>query len=155
MLYIKESTISGAGMGLFTDEPIKKGAIVTEYEGEQLTWTECEKRNEAQEGLNPYFFYISKKNCIDAQHTLDSLGRYANDAMGYVRIAGLKNNAEYQVMKKKPYIVAKRNIKPGEEIFVSYGKEYWQVMKEYFDAKFSNNNTLNNTAEVEPELQVA
>jgi SET domain-containing protein len=136
MLFVQESLIPNAGMGLFTDAPIKKGEIVIEYTGEQLTWAECEKRNDAQEGVNGYFFFVSKKICIDAQNTPESLGRYANDAQGYKKVDGLRNNAEYQIIKKKPYIVAKRNIKAGEEIFVSYGKEYWDVMKEYFDEQF-------------------
>jgi uncharacterized protein len=138
MLYIKDSTIPGAGMGLFTDIDIKKGEIVTEYCGEKITWKECEKRNEAMDGLNSYYLYISKNNCIDALHALDTFGRYANDAVGFVRVAGKKNNCEYHIIKKKPYIVAKKNIKAGEEIFVSYGKEYWEVMKDYFEKKFAS-----------------
>ncbi len=136
MLFVQDSLIPNAGKGLFTDCDIKKGEIVTEYTGEKLTWAECEKRNNNQEGVNGYFFFVSKNNCIDAQNTPESLGRYANDAQGYKRVPGLKNNAEYQIIKRKPYIVAKRNIKAGEEIFVSYGKEYWDVMKEYFDEQF-------------------
>lgn len=136
MLFIQESLIPYAGKGLFTDSDIKKGEIVVEYTGEKLTWAECEKRNNEQEGVNGYFFFISKNNCIDAQNTPESLGRYANDAQGYKRVPGLKNNAEYQIIKGKPYIVAKKNIKAGEEIFVSYGKEYWDVMKEYLDEQF-------------------
>jgi SET domain-containing protein len=137
MLFIQESLIPGAGKGLFTDTLIKKGKIIIEYTGEKLTWAQCEKRNNEQEGLNGYFFFVSKNNCIDAQHTLDSLGRYANDAQGYKKVEGLKNNAEYQIIKRKPYIIAKKNIKAGEEIFVSYGKEYWDVMKEYFDKQYN------------------
>jgi SET domain-containing protein len=149
MLYVKESTIPGAGLGLFTDAPIRKGEIIVAYEGEKITWAECIRRNEAQEGMNPYFFYISKNNCIDAQHTPEALGRYANDAKGYIRIAGLKNNAEYQVIKKKPYIVAKRNIKAGEEILVSYGKEYWDVMKEYLNKQASPQQSPQSSADAQ------
>lgn len=133
MLFFQDSLIPNAGKGLFTDVAIKKGEIIIEYTGDQLTWAECEKRNDAQEGVNGYFFFVSKNFCIDAQNTPESLGRYANDAQGYKKIEGLKNNAEYQIIKKKPYIVAKKNIKVGSEIFVSYGKEYWDVIKEYFD----------------------
>lgn len=147
MLFVNESLIPNAGKGLFTDTPIKKGEIIIEYTGEQLTWAECEKRNDAQEGVNGYFFFVSKNFCIDAQNTPDSLGRYANDAQGYKRVPGLKNNAEYQIIKRRPYIVAKRNIKAGEEIFVSYGKEYWDVMKEYFDEQYQKKLQPENIAE--------
>ena len=56
--------------------------------------------------------------------------RYANDAAGPSRIQGLRNNSRYEVIKGKPYIVASRNIKPGEEILVGYGKDYWDTMME-------------------------
>ncbi|MBC7425700.1 MAG: SET domain-containing protein-lysine N-methyltransferase [Bacteroidia bacterium] len=129
-LKVKISTIPGSGKGLFTDSDIKKGDIICEYEGEKMTWKECQKRNEDQEGIGAYYFHISDSNCVDAQFTLDAMGRYANDAKGMSKIKGLNNNAEYQVIKKKPYIVAKKNIKAGSEILVAYGAAYWKVMKE-------------------------
>lgn len=133
MLVVKPSKIPNAGNGLFTSKFIKKGETIVEYKGENITWKECQKRNEKHEGMGSYYLYISKKNCIDAEHVLDSLGRYANDAKGYFKIKGLKNNAEYQIIKNKAFIVATKKIKADEEIFVSYGKEYWKVMKEYFN----------------------
>lgn len=130
MLYVKKSTLPKAGKGLFTKAPIKKGEIVCEYEGEKVTWKECLRRNENQEGKGGYYFHITDKNCVDAQYTLWAMGRYANDATGVSRIKGLRNNAKYEVIKGKPYIVATRNIKEKEEVFVSYGKEYWEAMLE-------------------------
>jgi SET domain-containing protein len=130
MLYVKKSKLPKAGKGLFTKEEIKKGAVVCEYEGEKITWKECLRRNENQTGKGAYYFHVTDKNCIDAQYTLWAMGRYANDATGFSRVAGLRNNARYEVIKNKPYILAIRNIKAGEEIFVSYGKEYWDAMLE-------------------------
>ncbi len=130
MLHVKKSKIPKAGKGLYTSKDIKKGEIVCEYEGEKLTWKECLARNESQNGKGAYFFYVNSKNCIDAQNTVWSLGRYANDAAGLGRIEGLRNNCKYDVNKGKPYIVATRNIKPGSEILVAYGKEYWEAMAE-------------------------
>ncbi|MEI6508181.1 MAG: SET domain-containing protein [Bacteroidota bacterium] len=135
MLYVKKSKIPKSGKGLWTSIDIKKGGVVCEYEGEKLTWKECLKRNEALEGFGAYYFYITSKNCIDAQNTLWSLGRYANDAAGFGRIDGLRNNSCYEIRKGKPYIVASRNIKANEEIFVGYGKEYWEAIKEGFEKK--------------------
>jgi SET domain-containing protein len=151
MLFIQDSMIPGAGKGLFTDAPIKKGETIIEYTGEKITWKQCQKRNEALEDINGYFFFVSKNNCIDARETLDSLGRYANDAKGLTRIEGLKNNAEYEIRKHKPYIVAKRNIKAGEEILVAYGKEYWDVMKEHYNNK-SNQKLIPQNEEVLSEV---
>jgi SET domain-containing protein len=128
MLYVKKSKLAKAGKGLFTSEKILKGEVVCEYEGENLTWKECMKRNDEMEEKGAYFFHITNKNCVDAQHTLWAMGRYANDAAGPSRLIGLKNNAAYQIIKGKPYIIASKTIKENEEIFVGYGKAYWEVM---------------------------
>ena len=58
------------------------------------------------------------------------MGRFANDATGFSRIDGLRNNSQYVVKRKKGirkvFIVASRNILPGSEILVSYGADYWK-----------------------------
>jgi len=128
-LQVKPSTIPDSGKGLFTKTAIKKGEIVIEYTGEIVTWKTCQKRNEEQEGFGGYYFFISEKRCIDAQYDLKALARYANDAAGFSRIPGIRNNCRYEVIKNKAYIVASRNIKPGEEIFVAYGRDYWNALK--------------------------
>lgn len=130
MLVIKKSKIPGAGKGLFTTHDIKRGEKVIEYTGEIITWKECLKRNDNMDGVGAYYFYINDRKCIDAQHTLDSLARYANDAAGFVRLDGVRNNCRYEVEKGKAYIVASKNLKPGDEIYVSYGKEYWDALRE-------------------------
>jgi len=130
MLIIKKSRIPGGGKGLFTTSPIRKGDAIVEYKGEKITWEECEKRNRAHSNKAPYLFFISKNNCIDAEFTMDALARYANDAEGFVKVKGLKNNSDYNIIGGKPYIVATRAIRAGSEILVSYGKDYWELMKE-------------------------
>jgi len=124
MLYVKRSQIPGAGKGLYTDAPFKKDDYIIEYEGEQITWDEVMKRSE--NGRGGYAFFITNKKCIDAFNRPDALARFANDARGLTRTPGLRNNALYAIKKGKPYIQATRNIKPGEEIFVSYGPDYWK-----------------------------
>ncbi|PZR24775.1 MAG: SET domain-containing protein-lysine N-methyltransferase, partial [Azospira oryzae] len=42
-LYVKKSTLPGAGKGLFTKVFIPKGTRIIEYKGEVLTWKEVEK----------------------------------------------------------------------------------------------------------------
>jgi SET domain-containing protein len=140
MLYLKESLLPGAGKGLFTDSEIKKGEIIIEYIGTVRTWAECNKRVEINEVMGSYIFYINSKYCIDAYDALDELARYANDASGYSRVKGLKNNSIYETKKKRVFIVADRKIKAGEEIFVSYGKDYWKQVKE--NAEIEKQNIL-------------
>lgn len=129
-LEVKKSAIPGAGKGLFAKSLFKRGERIVEYTGEVITWAECRRRNEKLDGIGAYYFYISDRKCVDAQHCPDSLARYANDAAGIVRIPGIRNNARFEVHRGRPYIIASKNIKPGEEIFVSYGKEYWDAMRD-------------------------
>lgn len=125
-LYISQSKIPGAGKGLFTSEEIKKGERIVEYKGRIRTWKEV-----TDEGVfNGYVFYINRSYVIDAKTYIKSMARYANDACGLVRTKGVTNNAEYQKEDKKVYILATRNIPAGAEIYVGYGKDYWDVVEE-------------------------
>ena len=130
MLYVKKSNLPKAGKGLFVAKDIKKGEVITEYEGERLTWKQCQERNEKKKGKEKgaYYFYINERNCIDAEHCLWAMGRYANDAAGPGRVSGLRNNSQYKIIKNRAFIVASRNIKAGSEILVGYGKAYWDAM---------------------------
>jgi len=126
---VKKSKIPNAGKGLFAKALFKRGEPILEYTGEQITWAECQKRNNALDGVGAYYFYITERKCIDALYRLDSLARYVNDAAGFVRIPGIRNNSRFEIIKGKPFIVASRNIFPGDEIYVGYGREYWAAMR--------------------------
>ena len=128
-LEVKKSRIPNAGKGLFAKEIFKRNDKIIEYTGEIITWKECQKRNEALDGVGLYYFYVSDKKCVDAQNVPESMARYANDAAGFVRLPGFRNNARFEVIKSKPYIIASKTIKPGDEIYVAYGKEYWDAMR--------------------------
>ena len=129
MLVVKKSTIPGSGKGLFTTKPIKKGDRIIEYEGDKLTWSEVRKRYHNDILDANYLFWVKSNVWIDAQYTMDALARYANDANGFSRVKGITNNAQYDVIKQVPYIVATKNIPAGAEIFVSYGADYWRFLK--------------------------
>lgn len=126
-LLVKKSTLPKAGKGLFTNKPIKKDSKIIEYKGEIIDWKEYEKR--VLEDKDGYLFFINKKRCIDAFSTPKFKARYANDAEGLSKIKGLKNNASYEIFGDKCFIVADRNIESGEEIFVSYSKDYWDCIR--------------------------
>jgi SET domain-containing protein len=130
MLSIKKSQIPMAGDGLWAERNFKRGEFIVRYDGEKISKKECERRNSMQEGYGGYYLFIAKNKCIDAQHTITAHGRYANDAAGLCRIAGLKNNARYELVNGEPFIKASRNISAGEEILVSYGRGYWNTMRQ-------------------------
>ncbi|MBS1946365.1 MAG: SET domain-containing protein [Bacteroidetes bacterium] len=124
-LVVKKSTIPGAGKGLFTKVPIPKGTRIVEYKGRLTTWKEVDD----DDGRNGYIYYIKRSLVIDAYSYKKALGRYANDAQGLQKIKGLCNNSEYMIDGSKVFIEAKKNIPAGSEILVSYGREYWSVIK--------------------------
>lgn len=126
-LIVKTSLLKNAGKGLFTTKAIKKNTRVIEYKGEIIDWKEYTKR--VKEHKDGYLFYINKKVCIDAYPTPQYKARFANDAAGLARVKGIRNNAVYEVEGNKCYIKATRNIAAGEEIFVSYTKEYWDCIR--------------------------
>lgn len=152
-LEIKKSKIPHAGKGLFAKAIFRRGEPIIEYTGEIITWKECQRRNEEMDGVGAYYFYISARKCVDALYCPDSLARYANDAAGFVRIPGIRNNARFEIIKGKPFIVASRTINPGDEIFVSYGREYWSAMRHNgFDPTHKKKaKTANNASE---ELEI-
>ena len=124
-LCIKKSQLLGAGKGLFTKIIIAKGTRMVEYKGRTQRWSTVK----AEDGINGYLMYINRNVVINALPTVKTVGRYANDALGIVRMEGLQNNSEYVSEGKRCFIEATRNIKTGEEIFVGYGREYWALIK--------------------------
>jgi hypothetical protein len=134
-LIVKKSKIPGSGKGLFTTKAIKKGVKIIKYRGEEIGWSEYNKRVKRDE--DGYLFYFNKKRCIDAFHTLQYKARYANDANGFTRIKGLKNNSEYEIFGDDCFIVSTRNIKAGEEIYTDYTKDYWDSMNYNYKLKKS------------------
>lgn len=137
-LIVKKSQLPGAGKGLFTTKPIKKGTKVIEYRGEIINWKQYQERVDRNE--DGYLFYVNNKYCIDAYPTPQYKARYANDAEGLVRIKGLTNNCDYEIFDNKCYIVAQRDIKAGEEIFVDYTKEYWDCVRYNIKHGFEKRN---------------
>jgi SET domain-containing protein len=124
---IKKSQLPNSGKGLYTTTKIKKGEKVIEYLGEIIDWKEYLNRVEKDE--DGYLFFINKKKCIDAYNTPEHLARYANDAAGLSKIKGLTNNCVYEIEGDQCFIVAKKDISAGSEIFVSYSKEYWDCVR--------------------------
>jgi SET domain-containing protein len=129
MLIVKKSRIPNAGKGLFTTSPIRKGDLIVEYKGEKMSWAKCLSRYGDDINDARYLYFVSSKNCIDAQNTPKELARYANDAGGFNEKKGLSNNSEYTNIKGVPHIIATKNIAAGSEILVDYSGDYWKLMK--------------------------
>ena len=128
-LVVKPSTIPGSGKGLFTKSFIPKGTYIVEYKGKITTWNEV--KNDCYNG---YIYTVNPKHVIDAKNYTKALARYANDARGLTKIKGITNNCTYTNDGLKVYIESIRDISAGSEILVSYGKEYWDVIKQNLKA---------------------
>lgn len=127
MLQIRPSNITVAGVGLFTDATIKKGDIVAKYTGKILTDKQVSKLDSTHESAR-YLFCVRANRTIDGYADNRSLIRYINDATGPIRAKGLRNNCKFEIREDWPYVIATRNIKANEELFVPYGKDYWNEL---------------------------
>lgn len=122
-LYVKESQIPHAGNGLFTAIRIYKDEIVSHFKGDILT--DVQAKINAEEGLDRYFINLLDGTILDSMN-VDCFAKYANDASGFSS-SNFKNNAKIALDENNNVcLIATSNIKEGQEVFCSYGKEYWK-----------------------------
>jgi hypothetical protein len=103
---------SRAGLGLFALSPIKKGSCVVEYTGRLLSEAETYTNN------SKYLFAISDKKMIDGRGK-SNRARYINHSC--------RPNCEIEIWRGRAFIMAKRAIKPGEELSYDYGRDYFDA----------------------------
>lgn len=102
---------SSAGLGLYTEEQIRKDAFVVEYFGPLLLNEKADDRG------GRYLFRVDKTLTVDGS-SRNNLARYINHSC--------KPNCEAEIDGKRIFIYAKRDIEPGEELTYHYGKEYFK-----------------------------
>ena len=102
---------SRTGLGLFAGEDIKKGTCVIEYTGRTLT------KEEEYSSNSLYLFEVSKKKTIDGA-TRSNTARYINHSC--------RPNCEIEIKKEHVLVMAKRNIKAGEELSYDYDTDYFE-----------------------------
>lgn len=101
---------SSAGLGLFAGQNIPQGACIIEYVGRSIS------EAEQYTSRSKYLFEVDSKITLDGKPKFNKAG-YINHSC--------RPNAEPVIHAKRIFIIAKRAIKPGEEISYNYGKEYW------------------------------
>ena len=97
------------GRGGFAAARIKKGDYLIEYIGERISKEESARRCSIG---NNYIFYISKKFDLDGS-VEENIARFINHSCA--------PNAEAELDNGRIWIVALRDIAPGEEITFNYG----------------------------------
>jgi SET domain-containing protein len=100
------------GLGLFATRPIRKRSRIAEYKGRLLTTKAAEI---LERRGNRYLYEINKRWTIDGAPR-SNIARYANHSCN--------PNAESYDVKRRVFLRALRNIKPGEEIVYDYGIDY-------------------------------
>jgi SET domain-containing protein len=128
-LRIKKSLIPGTGKGVFTKVDIEKETIVTEFTGEKISHTVALGRFILKESHS--LLYLNKTYSIDSLKDKECIATYINDANGPAKLPGTKNNTAIIVARGRLFVIAKRNIKAGEELFINYGINYWKAFKHY------------------------
>lgn len=124
---IAASTIPQAGRGLIARKEIKAGTRIN-YRGERLSRAAIEQRYPG-DTLGTYVYcYENPRNgrteCIDAKSTQSGLGRWVNDPHGTRK----RPNAIWvhpTDTHNWPGLMLVKDLKPGEEVLVDYGPEYW------------------------------
>lgn len=105
---------SRTGLGLFATKPIKKGDRIIEYFGPLL-----DSKNEKHDAIeNKYLFELNGRWTIDGS-TRRNTARYINHS------CRPNSESDVQPRNRKVFIVAVKNIQPGEEINYDYGKDYF------------------------------
>lgn len=98
------------GLGLFAEEPIKKGEFIVEYVGRILTGKEAKEVKE-----NMYLFEVSRNKTIDGSPRWN-VARYCNHSCD--------GNAESEIKGGRVFVRAIKSIKEGDEITYDYGEEF-------------------------------
>lgn len=99
-----------SGLGLVSFSFVKKGSTVIEYIGHRVT------KGVGNTLHNKYVFNVNKNTDIDGSPRWNK-ARYINHAC--------RPNCEAIERKSRIFIVAKRDIKAGEELSFDYGKDYF------------------------------
>jgi uncharacterized protein len=115
LLEIRNSSIHGTGA--FALAPISAGQRVIEYVGERISKAESLKRCEAN---NPFVFTLNDVEDLDGDVEWNP-ARFINHSCS--------PNCDAEIDEDHVWIVARREIQPGEELTFNYGYD----LSEYHD----------------------
>ena len=115
---LAKSLIENAGLGVFIDEPIQQGDFIGEYTGEILSEKEANRRG-ALYDLNEHSFLFM----LDSSLTIDAT--FYGSPMRYINHKRAQEANSYTQNWRvqgstKIMVLAKRDIKKGEEVFFDY-----------------------------------
>lgn len=128
---IQPSTLSGAGLGLFAAQAFSGGSKITGYAGKLISREDALlRRQNGQDShivrAGEFAFHSHYVDGIAADQL--KMGMYGGSACNHK--PGMEANARlvhFDPPNERVEIQAIRNIGIGEEIFVDYGRTYWNL----------------------------
>lgn len=131
---LKRSQIPGAGNGVWTTKPFRKGQTLSYYNGKLIGWKETEELEKQGGPKSAYLIRLTNSPHSDVLNgygtpTRDGspFGQFINDPLNPAFI-----NTEYVITPEDNTIevVATRDLVKGEELFLNYGDRYWAGFEE-------------------------
>lgn len=117
---VRGSAIHGSGM--FASKPIPAGTRVIEYTGERITKAEAHRRELLRQRRlrgggdgNIYTFELTRRHDIDGRVPWNT-ARFINHSC--------EPNCESRIVRGRVWILALRDIAPGEELTYDYGYDF-------------------------------
>ena len=120
---IRESLLENAGQGLYARKKIKENEIICSYEGTEISKDQLDNTPISTRDYVALAFFksgIAELKFIDSRERDDCYGRYANDPLDDLLV-----NAKILWKDNRMVLVAMVDIEEGDEIYVSYAKDYW------------------------------
>jgi hypothetical protein len=119
-LRIKPSEIEDGGLGLYATDDFHKDEPIINYGGDRIVTHDADYGGDyvlELKDTDPYIY-------MDGKRSSKRIGAFANHPP-----PGRRGNARFTT---KPdfsdgELVANNNIRPGQEIFVNYGDDYWHA----------------------------
>ena len=134
---LAQSTLPGAGRGVFVTLDLPDGAWVTPYSGRDLSMegTKYPDRDfDAETELSPLeldYALDAPSKCggrtrvgVSRPGLGDGVAQLCNDAI-HEHVTGQRNNCEFDWHGGEPYLRTTRPVSAGEELLVEYHISYW------------------------------
>ncbi len=146
-LEVRPSGIRGAGNGVFAARAFKRGQIVTWYDGPIIPWVPART---LPEGLRTHaralymmrYTILGNVDAATLRYITQAAQWRGKGAGACLNDQGAANNVTFYPLeagRTGPFdkivgIRAARDIAPGEELFIGYGKDYWRHVGEEAEA---------------------
>jgi len=133
---VKPSQIVNGGNGLFASKSFNKNELITAYEGEEIDRATADQLR--KEGKDTHIKSISAFHQLvnGFKDPKEAAGKGGGSFANTTKGTQFEQNAEIVRKTNKKtgldqlYVKALKDIQPGEEVFVDYGKDYWDVERQ-------------------------